>query len=63
MSTQKRINLSFNEDEFKTQEFKQDKEEREILADAQLTTRLKNAVKRAKSGQVVKKSKSVLRIH
>lgn len=82
----KRINLSFNEDEFnliqgiavstnrkvanliktwtleklsKTQDFKQDEEEREILADVQLTKRLKKAVKRTKCEQVVKKSKYV----
>lgn len=82
----KRINLSFNEDEFnliqgiavstnrkvanliktwtlekisRTQNFKQDEEEREILADVQLTKRLKDAAKRAQSGQTVKKSKYI----
>ncbi len=86
MTAQKRINLSFNEDEFnliqkiavntnrkvanlvktwtleklsKTKDFQYDEEEREILANTQLTTRLKSAAKRAKSGQAIKKSKYV----
>ncbi len=43
----------------KTKDFQYDEEEREILANTQLTARLKSAAKRAKSGQAIKKSKYV----